>query len=364
MRCSKIILPLLLIIWLTVNLAACEKKPDPKTNPITPEIVTKDLQNRPISGLTDQEFKVSGPSLIENFNVSYAECNGEAQFTLRAISEAGDGIDGEVRARYTFQDGSWQPQTFVAEPSAKMEPAYARRLAELTNFPLHSAAFIGDIALVRHELENGADVNAPEKKKQSTALMFASERGYLPIVKLLVDHRARVTQANQFGYTPLHASVRGGHEAVVEFLLANGADTNAVDDRGRTPLFAAAERSSLTLTQLLKENGAALDVRDLKQWTPLYAAVNQGAVDIANYLIEQGAKVRSESPDSTRSPLLMACYSGDVDMVKLLIDAGADVNARISMDHAGHAGMTALQIAAQRGHQQVVELLRNAGATD
>ena len=364
MRCPKIILPLLLMIWLTLNLVACERKPDPATNPITPEIVSNDLESNPITGLSEQGFKISGPSLIENFSVSYNERNGEARFTLRALSDSGEGIDGEILARYLFQKGSWQPPSFAAEPSAKMKDAYARRLSELTDFPLHFAAYFGDLAQVRHELENGADVNAPEKKKQSTALIFASERGDLPIVKLLVSQGASVAYANQFGYTALHASVLGGHVAVAELLLANDAEPNAADDRGRTPLFAAAESGSLKLAQMLKESGADLDVKDLKQWTPLYAAVNQGSIDIARYLIEQGAEVRSQTPGSTRSPLLMACYAGNIEMVKLLIDAGADINARISMDHTGHSGMTALQIATQRGHQQIVELLRNAGATD
>ncbi|PLX82515.1 MAG: hypothetical protein C0614_06135 [Desulfuromonas sp.] len=364
MRCSNIILPLFLLVWLAVNLVACERKPDPTTDPITPETVSGDLHIKAISGLDEKEFKTTGPLLIENFSVDYAERNGVARFTLRAISESGDGIDGEVRARYLFENGWWRLQDFVAEPSAKMESAYARRLTELGDFPLHFAAFLGDLEMVRKELENGADVNAPENKKLSTALIFASERGHLPIVKLLVAQGAKVTNANQFGYTALHASVRGGHAAIAEFLLANGADSNAVDDRGRTPLFAAAESRSLTLTQRLMEHGATLDVRDRKQWTPLYAAVNQGAVDVAEFLIEQGAEVKSQTPGSARSPLLMACYAGNVEMVKLLIEAGADVNARVSMGHSGHAGMTALQIAAQRGHQQVVDLLRNAGASD
>lgn len=54
--------------------------------------------------------------------------------------------------------------------------------------------------------------------------------------------------------------------------------------------------------------------------------------------------------------LFKAAFDGNLDLVKTLLAANADVNAK-----AGN-GATALYIASQQGHTEVVELLKKAGA--
>ena len=67
---------------------------------------------------------------------------------------------------------------------------------------IHQAVTDGEIALIRRELSNGADVN----------------------------------QKNEDGYTPLHLAVKSGHKRIVELLISKGADVNAKDARGWTSL--------------------------------------------------------------------------------------------------------------------------------
>ena len=55
---------------------------------------------------------------------------------------------------------------------------------------------------------------------------------------------------------------------------------------------------------------------------------------------------------------MSASESGNTKMVKELIDNGADVNAK------DNRGKTALMRASQRGHTEVVSLLKNAGAEE
>lgn len=353
----------LFLFIMTLCLVACEKKPDPTKNPVTSDMILNDLPGQKITGLGDEKFKVDGPIYVELSDVAYSGREGKARFLLRGINpDSKEGVEGEVEARYEFRGGLWKLIEVSAVSAQKMSPAYAERLSELAGFPLHFAANIGDIIRVRQELEKGAQVNDPEAKKGSTAVMFASERGFLPIVKLLVEKGGDVTIPNRFGYTALHASTSGDHLEVSKFLIAKGAKVNAPDEKGRTPLFFAAEKNLLEHARLLKEHGADLKIRDAKQWTPFYAAVDTGSLDVAKFLIEQGVSVKEPGGGGTRSPLLAASSSGNVEMVKLLLEAGADVTATLSMGHSSYRGMTALQISEKKGHKEVAELLRGAGA--
>ncbi|MHC4620153.1 MAG: ankyrin repeat domain-containing protein [Planctomycetota bacterium] len=56
--------------------------------------------------------------------------------------------------------------------------------------------------------------------------------------------------------------------------------------------------------------------------------------------------------------MLVAAYTGDPEMVTILLEKGADVNA------STENGVTALLMARQNGHAEVVNLLEKAGAKD
>ncbi len=57
-------------------------------------------------------------------------------------------------------------------------------------------------------------------------------------------------------------------------------------------------------------------------------------------------------------PLQDAAYKGDVAQVRKLIEKGADVNA------ARNNGGTALMAASEKGHADIVELLKSRGAKE
>lgn len=55
------------------------------------------------------------------------------------------------------------------------------------------------------------------------------ERGDLPTIRHLHELDAsKLTEADQFGWQPLHEAVRHGHLDIIEYLLEHGADINAL----------------------------------------------------------------------------------------------------------------------------------------
>ncbi|KAI0261189.1 hypothetical protein BGY98DRAFT_1182447, partial [Russula aff. rugulosa BPL654] len=82
----------------------------------------------------------------------------------------------------------------------------------LENTPLHSAAYSGDLEMVRVLLEFGVDVNA-QNRNRLTPLDFASRDGHrndARVAQLLIAHGADPNSRDVFGFTPLHrASIFG-----------------------------------------------------------------------------------------------------------------------------------------------------------
>ena len=108
---------------------------------------------------------------------------------------------------------------------------------------------------VQELLEKGVSVDAVVKEESSwTALMWASMKGYISIVKLLLDNKANVDWSpTQSKITALHLASKYGHKDIVESLLDNGANVNAQTSGGFTALINASEGGHKDIVELLLE---------------------------------------------------------------------------------------------------------------
>jgi len=112
-----------------------------------------------------------------------------------------------------------------------------------------------------------------------TALMLASARGNLTLVKLLIARRAQV---NQPGWTALHYAAGNGRLQVVEYLLEHSAYIDAASPNGTTPLMLAARQEQATVARFLMEQGADPTLR------------NQSGLDAADYFQRNGDTRQAE----------------------------------------------------------------------
>jgi Ankyrin repeats (3 copies) len=104
--------------------------------------------------------------------------------------------------------------------------------------PLHSAAYYGNLEIVKKLIEYGADISA-EDLDGCTPLFIASEGRYLKdraVIRLLVEHGADINARTMDGSTPLHEAALCGALDVVRLLLEHGADVEAKDDDGKTAI--------------------------------------------------------------------------------------------------------------------------------
>jgi uncharacterized protein len=135
-------------------------------------------------------------------------------------------------------------------------------------------------------------------------------------------------------------------------------DVNKADEKGWTPLMYAASQSDWGgLLQLLNK-GAKVNVADVNGWTPLMLASYQGGEEIIKLLLTRGANVNATTKRNT-TPLIIAAGKGNKGVVKLLLGTPA-----IDFGIKDADGKTALTYATEKGHTDIMEMLKTAGAKE
>ena len=191
---------------------------------------------------------------------------------------------------------------------------------------LITAAEAGDVAALRRLLDAGTPVDGSDGRKRS-ALLAATHANRIDAARLLIERGANVNAKDDIDDSPfLYAGAEGRLE-ILRLALAAGADLKSTNRYGGTALIPAAHHGHVeTVRELLKTK---IDVDHVNRlgWTALLEAI----------ILGDGGSAHAE-------------------IVRLLVARGANVNL------ADAQGVTPLAHARQRGHGEIGEVLRRAGA--
>lgn len=159
------------------------------------------------------------------------------------------------------------------------------------------------------------------------ALRDAAERNDLAVFESLIQQGADVNARDPQQDSAFLIAARSGHARLVRRALAAGADIRALNRYGSTALMGPAYRGHVETVRVLL--ATPIDIHHVNNlgWTALLEATVLG----------------TDAPAHR-------------EIVRMLIERGCDVNAR------DRDGMSALQIAEQRGHAEVARMLLAAGA--
>ena len=227
-------------------------------------------------------------------------------------------------------------------------------------FPLMFAAQKGNDTIVSALLAAKANVNA--NCNNGTAAYWAVLGNHPSTLKLLLDAGADPHLAPA-GFKPIPDSLLGDAASVnspemIDLLLAHGCDVNAVSSDGKTPLMFAAQDIAPDAISRLFVKGAQVDTRDPQGRTALMFATVYGTegVKAVDALIDAHANLEIKDNEG-RTPLMEACARAKEEIALHLVNHGADVNA---IDNKGE---TALTYAGNIGQVNLVDLLKQHGAT-
>ncbi|XP_063604978.1 transient receptor potential channel pyrexia-like isoform X1 [Penaeus indicus] len=246
--------------------------------------------------------------------------------------------------------------------------------ARMTIPPLFIAIQNGELGTLTQILTESPELLNTLKYGGFTALHTACHVRQHRVLRMLLDHGAKVGVMDTLGHTPLHLAVHEGwHQGVAE-LLRRGASPNILSEtpqsvkevRVETPLHAAIRHGDLAVSTLMMQYQTDLSIRDGDRNTVHHLAAYARSIDIFRMLMRE--KVSNDTMtagnregntvlhmalkcecDAAEEPLLM-------ELVTLLIEKGADVNA-INLK-----GESPLFLASRLHCPKVVELLLSSGA--
>ncbi|CAH1396892.1 unnamed protein product [Nezara viridula] len=242
--------------------------------------------------------------------------------------------------------------------------------------PLFMICALPDVSpeTVRIILEAGTVGVDFQGENNITALMIASTRGNLDVVKFLVERGANINNTAYLAFesvgklgerfrflklftlknvtvppTVIHTSalsvaVYEDHQDMLEYLIKCGADVNVMG-QGWAALNNAASIGKIELLKILLQNGIDVNSKDLMGATALHAAAKNNDTESAKLLLQFGANVNA-TDEFGWTPLHVAAFfsrNASKAMLELLLASGADINATtdgefspLNLAEAGH----------------------------
>ncbi len=198
-----------------------------------------------------------------------------------------------------------------------------------------------------------AKANPHTKMKDGlTTLIFASRRGNPQIVKFLIAHSVDVNAKWEYGRTALMEAVMRLQSKQLTLNMSNNkASGKAAQERQKK------ERDYLEIVRLMLGGRADVNAKDDEGETALTMAAFTSVPEVAQVLIDAHADVNARTKSGLTTLMKIANYPrGNIEVAKILIKAKADLN--IKDEYYG----TALQLASSQKKDDLVKLLKQAGA--
>ena len=221
--------------------------------------------------------------------------------------------------------------------------------------PLHKAISVGNVAVVKELLANGANALVQDHNGEN-ALHIAVRGNRRAVISELLHLQCIAnlcTEKNNNGFTAVHFALRMNYGDLISSMLfvIKFQHQDVKDKYGNSYLHLAALSGNWkAMTTLLDSPKKNLNETNEKGSTPLHFAALKGNYHCVQLLLNSGAMVHKCACGLT--PLMLACKEGHTDCVQLLYEAHP-----FQINWKDDAGNTALHFAAMSKNPSMVKLI-------
>ena len=215
------------------------------------------------------------------------------------------------------------------------------------------ASHFGHLSVLQQlkEQKDKVDIKATDENGW-TALHWSSQVETLEIAKVLLDLGADIDAESKSKRTPLDCAAGKGYEALVRLFLKRREDNNinptAIDKKSSSKAKVALMPENRRSSVYLGDDG----VRSLM----LFEAAQEGNEALVGRLLDQGTRA-NQTHNRNWTALHVAASQNFPSIVSLLLEKG-----RADVDKRNEDGKTALALATENGHEDVVKVLLRRGA--
>ncbi|KAG2465496.1 ZDHC2 acyltransferase, partial [Polypterus senegalus] len=181
--------------------------------------------------------------------------------------------------------------------------------------PVHWAALIGSVELIKYFINCNVDVNRQSNSEYlQRPIHWAAVNGHISVVDLLHETGVSLDVTDKRGCTPLILASQYGHTELCCYLIGKGAQLYSCDNEGDNALHWAAFKGYCELTRLLIYSGFSPQQADIVGQTPLHLAVLSGDLLTVQLLCEQYLALLGNQRVQSFSSL-HACSYGDILLI-------------------------------------------------
>ena len=190
----------------------------------------------------------------------YAASEGHKEIALLLITEGAD-VNAKTDIGITPLD---QAVIFKNKEIIDLLRKNDAKIAKASEIEINDAVDKGNIEVLKQHIAAGSDLNnakishygfkAVMDGRWTTPLHRAAWRGHEKIIELLIDQGADVNAKNKYKQTPLHQSAQEKKE-VCKLLISKGAMVNVKGNYGKTPLDWALRFKRTKIADLFRKHG-------------------------------------------------------------------------------------------------------------
>lgn len=212
----------------------------------------------------------------------------------------------------------------------------------------------GAIKCLKRLLDAGADINAVDNSGKG-ALHCAAAVGSKNVIQFLLSKNAQVNLPDKNKETPIFHAIRHGKEKATEALLDHGADANATNAQGLSIYSLAVALNCSKSIGLLRQKGAQLSIEHVVGQLKLKEVFKHQNLKHLEFLLDNGFD--GKKMERNRTILQIVVESGDIQLLKSLRTHPKCTFLKDIVDNQDADGNTALHWALIAGRLDMAEVL-------